>query len=56
MTKSIKTITVMVKLFLEGNDVGADSVQQVIENMDYNFSYEDEYVRIVDTEILDTVE
>lgn len=52
MTESIKSIIIKVRLDLKGHDLGPDSIQEVINNMDYEFSYQDNHVRIVDYEIV----
>lgn len=54
MTKSVRSVNVVVRIDFIGNDVSNDSVQEALHNMEYNFSYEDDYIRIVDTEIVDT--
>lgn len=54
MTKSVRSVNVVVRIDFIGNDVSNDSVQEALHNMEYNFSYEDNYIRIVDTEIVDT--
>jgi len=38
----------------KGNDVSRESIDEALNNMEYSFSYNDDYLRIIDTEILDT--
>lgn len=54
MTESVKSVNVIVKLYLKGNDLSNDSITDAINNMDYNFSYDNYYIRIIDSEIVDT--
>lgn len=54
MTESITSVNVLVKLYFKGNDVTRDSIREALNNMYYSFSYNDNYLRIIDTEILDT--
>lgn len=54
MTKSVRSVNVLVRLDFVGHDVTNESIREALSNMDYNFNYEDNFVRIVDTEIVDT--
>lgn len=54
MTKSVRSVNVLVRIDFIGDDVSNDSIQEALNDMNYNFSYEDNYVRIVNTEIVDT--
>lgn len=54
MTESVKSVNILVKLYFKGNDVSRDSIQEAIDNMEYSFSYDDDYLRIIDTEIVDS--
>lgn len=54
MTKSVRSVNVLVRLDFIGHDVSDKSIQEALDNMDYNFHYEDDYLRIVDTEIVNT--
>ena len=54
MTESVKSVNVLVKLYLKGHDLSRDSIEQALNEMNYEFSYNDDYVRIVGTEIIDT--
>lgn len=54
MTESIKSVNILVKLYFKGNDVSRDSIQEAIDNMEYNFIYDNDYLRLIDTEIIDT--
>lgn len=53
MTESVKSVNVLVKIYFKGNDVSRDSLREALNNMNYSFSYNDDYLRIIDTEILD---
>lgn len=54
MTEAVRSVNVIVKLYFKGRDLSNDSVTDAINNMDYNFSYGDDYLRIIDSEIVDT--
>lgn len=54
MTKSVRSVNVLVRLDFVGHDVSNQSIQDALDEMDYNFSYEDDFVKIVNTEIIDT--
>lgn len=54
MTNSVASVNVLVKLYFKGNDVSRESIDEALSNMEYSFSYNDDYLRIIDTEILDT--
>lgn len=54
MTKSIKSVNIVVRLDIEGNNLDRESLEDVIHNMEYEFSYDNYYVRILNTEIIDT--
>lgn len=54
MTESVTSVNVLVKLYFKGNDVSRESIDEALNNMEYSFSYNDDYLRIIDTETLDT--
>lgn len=54
MTESVKSVNVLVKLYFKGHDVSHESIDEALANMEYSFTYSDDYLRIIDTEILDT--
>jgi len=54
VTESVKSVNVLVKLYFKGNDVSRESIDEALANMEYNFIYDDYYLKIIDTEILDT--
>jgi len=54
MTESVRIVNVTVKLYLKGHDLSNDSITDAINNMDYNFSYDNDYIRIIYSEIVDT--
>ncbi len=54
MTESVRSVNVLVKLYLKGHDLSRDSIEEALSEMNYEFSYNDDYVRIVDSEIIDT--
>lgn len=54
MTESVKSVNVLVRLYLKGRDLSRESIQEALNEMNYEFSYNDDYVRIVGTEIVDT--
>ena len=54
MTESVKSVNILVKLYFKGNDVSHESIDEALANMEYNFIYDDFYLKIIDTEIIDT--
>lgn len=54
MTESVKSVNILVKLYFKGNDVSRESIDEALANMEYSFTYDDYYLKIIDTEILDT--
>lgn len=54
MTQSVRSIDVVVRLYFQGNDVSREAIEEAVDNMEYNFHYDDYYLKIVDTEIVDT--
>lgn len=52
-----KTVNVLVSLTFESEDkevLSNNNIDDALHNLDYEFIYEDEDLKIVDTEILDT--
>ena len=54
MTQSVRSVDITVRLDFKGNDVSNDAIEDAIANMEYDFTYDDYYLRIVNTEIVDT--
>lgn len=54
MTESVKSVNVLVKLYFKGNDVSRERIDEALANMEYSFIYDDFYLKIIDTEIIDT--
>lgn len=54
MTESVKSVNILVKLYFKGHDVSHESIDEALSNMEYNFTYDDFYLKIIDTEIIDT--
>lgn len=55
MTKSIRSVNITVRLDIEGSDLDNDEIiLEVINNMSYEFIYDNYYTRILNTEIVDT--
>lgn len=54
MTQSVRSVNIIVRLDFKGNDVSNDTIEEAINNMEYSFTYDDYYLRIVDTEIIDS--
>lgn len=54
MTNSVASVNVLVKLYFKGKDVSRESIDEALNNMEYNFIYDDYYLKIIDTEIIDT--
>lgn len=55
MTKSVKSVYVIVRLDFQGHDVSNDVIAEAIDNMDYSFHYDDYYLSLMNTEIVDTL-
>lgn len=55
MTKSPRSVYVIVRLDFHGNDVSNESIDDAIANMDYSFHYDDDYLRLIDSEIIETL-
>lgn len=54
MTKSVRSVNIIVRLDFMGNDVCDKSIEDAINNMDYNFEYSDDYVTIMGSEIVES--
>lgn len=54
MTESINSVNIIVRLDFKGHDVSRESIEEALNNMNYEFSYNDDYLRIINTEIVDT--
>ena len=54
MTQSVRSVNIIVRLDFQGNDVSNDAIEEAINNMEYSFTYDDYYLRIINTEIVDT--
>jgi hypothetical protein len=54
MTKSVRSVNVLVRIDLEGHDLSNNVIEDVINNMEYSFVYEDDYATIMNTEIIDS--
>lgn len=54
MTQSVRSVNIIVRLDFQGNDVSTDAIEEAIANMEYDFTYDDYYLKIVNTEIVDT--
>lgn len=54
MTDSVRSINILVRLDFKGKDLSKENIEEAINNMEYNFVYDDYYLKIVNTEIVDT--
>lgn len=54
MTKSVRSVNILVRLDFQGNDVCDKSIEDAINNMGYNFEYSDDYVTIMGSEIVES--
>jgi hypothetical protein len=54
MTQSVRSVNIIVRLDFKGNDVSNDAIEEAIHNMEYNFTYDDYYLKIINTEIVDS--
>lgn len=55
MTKSAASVYVVVRLDFLGHDVGQESINEAIQEMDYDFKYESYHASLVDSEIVDVL-
>lgn len=53
MTQSVRSIYILVRLDFKGDDVSNDVVNEAVDNMSYDFSYNDPYVKIINSEIVE---
>ena len=54
MTKSVRSVNIIVRLDFEGHDVSNETIEEAISNMEYSFTYDDYYLRILNHEIVDS--
>jgi hypothetical protein len=54
MTKSVRSVNIIVRLDFEGHDVSNEFIDEAINNMEYSFTYDDYYLRILNYEIVDS--
>lgn len=54
VTESVKSVNILVRIDFKGHDVDRESIEEALNNINYEFSYNDDYLRIVNTEIIDT--
>ena len=54
MTKSVRSINVVVRLDIQGYNLNDDAINDVINNMVYNFIYDNYYAQILNYKIIDT--
>lgn len=54
VTQSVRSVNIVVRLDFQGNDVSRETIEEAINNMEYDFTYDDYYLKIVNTEIVDT--
>lgn len=55
MTKSIKSIFVVVRLDFIGDDVRDHVISDAVDNMDYSFEYEDNFIKLINSEVVDSL-
>jgi len=53
MTKSTASAYVVVRLDFLGHDVGKESINEAIQEMDYDFNYDSDHLSLMDSEIVD---
>jgi hypothetical protein len=56
MTQSVRSIYVLVRLDFKGDDLSNDAVTDAVDSMSYSFSYEDPYLKIIDSEIAEVLQ
>lgn len=54
MTQSVRSVNIIVRLDFKGDDVSRDAIEEAISNMEYYFTYDDSYLKIVNTEIIES--
>lgn len=54
MTDSVRSVNILVRLDFKGRDLSRENIEEAINNMEYNFIYDDYYLKILNTEIIDT--
>lgn len=54
MTDSVRSVNILVRLDFKGKDLSNENIQEAIDNMEYSFTYDDYYTRIINTEIVDS--
>jgi hypothetical protein len=54
MSDSIKSINITIRLDFKGRDTSNLSIIEAVNNMEYNFYYDDYYLRLVGYEIVDS--
>lgn len=54
MTKSAKSIFVVIRLDFMGDDVRDHVISDAVDNMVYSFEYEDQYIKLIDSEVVDS--
>lgn len=52
MTESVRSVNIIVRLDFKGNDVSKEAIREAIDNMEYSFTYDDYYLKIINTEII----
>ena len=48
------SVNIIVRLDFEGHDVSNETIEEAISNMEYSFTYDDYYLRILNHEIVDS--
>lgn len=55
MTKSAASAYVIVRLDFLGHDVGRESINDAIKDMDYEFKYDSYHISLMNSEIVDVI-
>lgn len=55
MTQSVRSVYVLVRLDFKGDDVSTNAVEDAVNNMEYSFAYNDTYLKIIDSEIVEVL-
>jgi hypothetical protein len=55
VTKSVRSVYIVVRLDFVGDDVGRTSIDEALSEMEYSFIYKNDYLRIVNSEIVEVL-
>lgn len=56
MTRSPRSVYVVVRLDFLGHDTGDDSIKEALENINCNINYDDDYLSLINSQIIDIID